>query len=672
VKHTAVIVVAVVATVAAALLDLQVPGEHRRLLDLEAGWLAGVPGVALAVPGALLLKRIPTHPVAWILAVTGLHWSLDGLASSWLAYATLTDPALPGAEFAFWAYQRLGASLLLALPLVLLFYPDGRLPAPRRWRTAALASLATTSLFPLMLLVVPSDIAQEQTGEALPAPLATLNLDLTTVPLPAGFWQPAFAISLALVPLSLLVPFAVVVRRYRAATGAARTRMRWLLWAAAVDVLVMLSTLVLTDAFTSPGLTAAVCLTGIAIAIGIVRPDAANIDELLGGTLRYGTLAIAVVAVDALVLSVTSAVAERDAAVLALLLVAAVYGPLRSRLWRLARRVLFGRRDDRYGVVASLAEQLERSPAPEDQLLAVARTVAEAFRAPFVAVEVDRDGSASLVASYGTRPPQTQVLPITYRGEAVGRLVLGRPGRLRALSARDERLLGDVVRQAAAAARATHLAAELQHSRHQIVTAREEERRRLRRDLHDGLGPSLGAVALRIDAARNVLGKDPARGDEMLVRAREDARAALADVRRLVHDLRPPALDDVGLLGAVRQQAARVSTGLTVRVDGGAGLDRLPAAVEVAAYRIVSEALANVVKHASASACTVLLTVTDGGLVVEVTDDGAGIRPETPAGVGLVSIRERVAELGGDCRIECPGEHGTVVRAVLPMLEVVT
>jgi signal transduction histidine kinase len=448
--------------------------------------------------------------------------------------------------------------------------------------------------------------------------------------------------------------------------------MRWLLWAAAVDVLVMLSTLVLTDAFTSPGLTAAVCLTGIAIAIGIVRPDAANIDELLGGTLRYGTLAIAVVAVDALVLSVTSAVAERDAAVLAMLLVAAVYGPLRSRLWRLARRVLFGRRDDRYGVVASLAEQLERSPAPEDQLLAVARTVAEAFRAPFVAVEVDRDGSASLVASYGTRPPQTQVLPITYRGEAVGRLVLGRPGRLRALSARDERLLGDVVRQAAAAARATHLAAELQHSRHQIVTAREEERRRLRRDLHDGLGPSLGAVALRIDAARNVLGKDPARGDEMLVQAREDARAALADVRRLVHDLRPPALDDVGLLGAVRQQAARVSTGLTVRVDGGAGLDRLPAAVEVAAYRIVSEALANVVKHASASACTVLLTVTDGGLVVEVTDDGAGIRPETPAGVGLVSIRERVAELGGDCRIECPGEHGTVVRAVLPMLEVVT
>ncbi|GIJ65767.1 sensor histidine kinase [Virgisporangium ochraceum] len=666
-KHIAVIAVAVAATVAAAVLDLQVPGAHRRLLDLEAGWLAGIPGVALAVPGALLLGRMPRHPVGWILCVTGLHWSLDGFASSWLAYATLDTPAKPGAELAFWAYQRLGASLLLALPLVLLFYPDGRLPAGRWWRTAALASLAATASFPLVLLLVPAGIAQEQqTGEALPPQFAALDLDLTTVALRESFWQPAFAVSLALAPLSLLVPFAVVVRKYRQD----RNRMRWLLWAAVVDLLVMLSTLVLPGAFTSPGLTVAVCVTGVAVTIGIVRPDVTDVDELLNGTLRYGALAFAVVAVDALVLAVTSAVAERDAAVLALLLVTAVYGPLRHRLWLLARRVLFGRRHDRYGVVASLAEQLERSPAPEEQLLAVARTVAEAFRSPFVAVEVDRAGSASLVASYGTRPERTQVLPVTYRGEAVGRLVLGRSGRLRSLSARDERLLSDVVRQAAAAARAGHLAEELQRSRHAIVTAREEERRRLRRDLHDGLGPSLGAVALRIDAARNVLRRDAARGDEMLVQAREDARAALADVRRLVHDLRPPALDDVGLLGAVRQQAARMPAGLTVRVDGE-GLDRLPAAVEVAAYRIVSEALANVVKHASASSCAVRLAVEGDELVVEVTDDGVGIRADTPAGVGLVSIRERVAELGGHCRIECPGEHGTVVRAVLPMLEVV-
>jgi signal transduction histidine kinase len=261
-----------------------------------------------------------------------------------------------------------------------------------------------------------------------------------------------------------------------------------------------------------------------------------------------------------------------------------------------------------------------------------------------------------------------RVLPITYRDETVGRLVLPADGPRVALSGRDERLLGDVVRQAAFAARTAHLARELQRSREQIVTAREEERRRLRRDLHDGLGPALGGVGLRIDTARNLAAREPAEADKLLKQAREDVTTALADVRRLVHDLRPPALDDVGLAGAVRQQAARLrSPGLTVTVDGGEELDRLPAAVEVAAYRIASEALTNVVRHAKASTCRISLRSDGGRLVVEVRDDGVGIAAGTPAGVGLVSLRERAAELGGDCRIECPDERGTVVRACLPL-----
>jgi signal transduction histidine kinase len=233
---------------------------------------------------------------------------------------------------------------------------------------------------------------------------------------------------------------------------------------------------------------------------------------------------------------------------------------------------------------------------------------------------------------------------------------------------RDERLLADVVRQAAAAARATSLAARLQASREQLVAAREEERRRLRRDLHDGLGPSLGAVVLRIDTARNLVSSDPAEADRLLRWARTDVAAALADVRRLVHDLRPPALDDLGLVGAVRQQAERLLAPRgTAEVTAGPGTDDLPAAVEVAAYRIASEALANVAKHASARSCRVdLARQPDGALVVTVSDDGRGIAPGAPAGVGLVSLRERAAELGGRCTVECPATGGTVVRAVLP------
>jgi signal transduction histidine kinase len=237
------------------------------------------------------------------------------------------------------------------------------------------------------------------------------------------------------------------------------------------------------------------------------------------------------------------------------------------------------------------------------------------------------------------------------------------------LSGRDERLLADVVRQAAAAARTSYLARELQHSREQLVSAREEERRRLRRDLHDGLGPSLGAVGLRIDAARNLAAHSPEQADRVLRQARDDVGAALADVRRLVHDLRPPALDDLGLLGAVQQQAERLrGPGVTAVVDARGGLDGLPAAVEVAAYRISSEALTNVAKHAAATTCVVRLEVDGDSLLVEVTDDGTGIPPGQPSGVGLVSLRERAAELGGTCEIGCPDERGTVVRARLPLV----
>jgi signal transduction histidine kinase len=658
-------------TVGAAVLDGMVDAGHRAGLDLELGWTTGLTGLALTAPGALVLRRTPRHPVAWILCLFGTQWTVDGLAASWLAYATADAAPLPGAALAFWIYQRLGAALLLSLPLVLLCYPDGRLPTGR-WRPAALLSLAATALLPLVLLVVPSDVAQAASGEPLPQALTGVDLDLTTVPLPDAVWAPLLQVAYAATPVSLLVPFAVAVRRYRDASGPARRRMRWLVWAGTVDVLVMLATAVLPAEVTGPALTGAVGLTGLAVAAGIARPDVLDVDRLLSGTLLYGALAASVVVADVAVVGAFRLIAgdelgERDAALLAVLLVLAGYTPLRDRLWRLVRRVALGRRDDPYGVVSGLAEQLERSDGPEEQLLAVARSVAEAFRSSYVAVEVERSAGERLLVEHGTPPAETRALPITYRGEAIGRLVLPRGGPRTVLSARDERLLGDVVRQAAAACRASDLATQLQRSRRLLVRAREEERRRLRRDLHDGLGPSLGAVALRIDTARNLSAAAPEQADALLKQARDDVRAALDDVRRLVHDLRPPALDDVGLLGAVGQLADRLrGPELSVQVSG-AGLDGLPAAVEVAAYRIAAEALTNVARHAAARCCRVRIHLDDEDLVVEVVDDGVGIAPGTPAGVGLVSLRERAAELGGECQIRPADSGGTIVRARLPL-----
>jgi len=668
-----VVTVTVLAAVGAAVLDVVTPAAARTAAHSTPGWMFGLPGFGLAVPAALLLHRAPRNAVSWVVGGTGLLWAVDGLAQSWLTYAVQSDPPLPGASLSFWLVQRFGAWLLLSVPLLLLLYPDGHFPTGR-WRPAAALGLASTALLPTLLMVVPSAIADARAGTETPPIYRSLDLDPTSLPLPEEVVLPLLRVAFPMALLGIVVPVAVVVARFRRTTGDDRRRMRWLLWAAVVDLLVMLATLVVPGDISSFSLSLAVTLTGAAVTVGILRPRAVDIDRLLGGTVVYGGLAVGVVVLDLAVLAVAGALlgdrfGEENATLLTLLLVAGVYVPLRAPLWRFVRRWVLGEREDPYRVVSGLAERLERSDGADEQLMAVAAAVAEAFRSPYVGVEVESVGGTLLLAEHGRRPEAVQFLPIAYRGNEVGRLLLPRNGVRAHLVTRDERLLADVVRQAAAAARASSLAAQLQDSREELVAAREEERRRLRRDLHDGLGPSLGAVVLRIDTARNLTSAGRADdADRVLRQARDEVAAALADVRRLVHDLRPPALDDLGLTGAVRQQADRLlAPGVTTTVEAGPGADDLPAAVEVAAYRIASEALANVARHASATRVDVALTRDDdGSLVVTVIDDGVGIAPDAPAGVGLVSLRERAAELGGRCTVECPADGGTVVRAVLP------
>ena len=200
------------------------------------------------------------------------------------------------------------------------------------------------------------------------------------------------------------------------------------------------------------------------------------------------------------------------------------------------------------------------------------------------------------------------------------------------------------------------------------MLGREDDRRRIRRDLHDGLGPSLSGVVYQLESARLLVDKDPSAAKATIGSLSEHVQEVVADVRRLVHDLRPPALDDRGLVGALTQRAEQVTTtgGPAVTVEAG-NLGALPAAVEVAAYRIVNEALTNVVRHAGASRVAVRLVVDDKALLAEVADDGSGIAPDAQVGVGLVSLRERAAELGGRSEVTCPAAGGTTVRAWLPL-----
>jgi len=349
-----------------------------------------------------------------------------------------------------------------------------------------------------------------------------------------------------------------------------------------------------------------------------------------------------------------------------------VFSPLRARLQALVNRVMYGERDDPYAALSRLADRLDATLTPDEVLPAIVDSVTSALRSPYAAIEVSTgDGPPRVAAARGTLPAGAVPLrvPVTASGVHVGELVVAPRRPTEAFNDADRRLLAGLAHHAGAAVHAADLTTQLQQSRERLVTAREEERRRIRRDLHDGLGPALAGIAMQLDAARRHMRSDPDTAGQLLQHLREQTQAAIADIRRLVYELRPPALDDLGLAGALAQHAASCSTagGLRVSVGADPGLPALPAAVEVAAYRIATEAVTNVTRHAGARTVTVTLTVTEGMLHVEVTDDGRGISPANRAGVGLTSMRERAEELGGSCTVRPRPGGGSIVSAQLPL-----
>ncbi len=498
---------------------------------------------------------------------------------------------------------------------------------------------------------------------------------------------PLFAAELLLIWGSTL---AVQVYRYRRVSDATqRQQTKWVLFGFALGVSTIIVEVLLNVAF--PGYAArgsqllegtwvALLFTPIPLSIGIaiLKYRLWDIDPIINRTLVYGALTIAVVGIYVFVVGYLGAVFRTGGnlpiSLVATGIVAVLFTPLRDRLQRTINRVMYGERDDPYAALSRLGQRLETTLAPDAVLPTAVRTVSEALKSPYVAVELRRGGDYEVVAATGEPTQHTLRLPLVYGGETVGQMVLGlRPGE-DDFSAADRRLLDDLARQIGVAVHATRLtdealrlSADLQRSRERLVTAREEERRRLRRDLHDGLGPQLASLTMKAEAARDLLGPAPERSDALLEEIMAQAQEAVADVRRLVYGLRPPALDALGLVEAIRSHAAN-QNGLRVelRTPENGSLPPLPAAVEVAAYMISQEALNNAVRHASADGCEIRLSFEDGLLELEVTDDGKGIGEEPQAGVGLHSMRERAEELGGTFVVGPGPSGGTRTTARLP------
>lgn len=647
-------------------LDLRVEATAPMPDDLSGrGWPYAAEGVVLQVLAAVILWRHRRHPIGWAMVGLGVLWTLDGLAQAYLRLGIAEDRVLPGVTPTLWFLLRFAGILPLAVAALLLVFPSGTLPGGR-WRTVAWICLGLMTAGLLLFLVAPAGAVMS---------LADLppgaDPDPTSLPLRGAAVELLQPVGRALAIIGFALAMVSVVARYRTSRDLDRDRMRWLLWAVVVMVLVIVLSLVVDLAgadwlFVLVGLSVAPA----AMTVAIVEPRLVPVKTLLVRTVVYGAITALVVGVDLLVLAGLSAVlgdalAQRQVVLVALLLAAVLYGPLRGLAERWVRRLVLGERVNPYGVVATLASRLESTDHEEAQLGAVVDAVAEAFALSYVEIEVARATGERVVAARGARPARTRAVPITYRDERIGSFTLAARGVRSQLTARDEVLLGDVVRQVATAIRATRLADELQASRERLVLAREEERRRIRRDLHDGLGPAMSAVVFRLESVRLLARSDPSAADRQLVETRGLVQEIIGDVRRLVHELRPPALDDRGLVGALRQLADNSAGGVVIRVSADLA-GELPAAVEVAAYRIASEALTNTLRHARARTCSIRLASEAGRLVVSVTDDGVGIPAEAESGVGLVSMRERAAELGGAVRISSPVGGGTTVTAWLP------
>jgi two-component system NarL family sensor kinase len=297
-------------------------------------------------------------------------------------------------------------------------------------------------------------------------------------------------------------------------------------------------------------------------------------------------------------------------------------------------------------------------------------TIGQSLRVPYVAVELPGADGPRRHAEHGQATTTVEAFAMLAHGERVGRLLVAPRSPGGRFSARECQLLEDVALQAGVAAEATRLIRDLQQSRERLIMAREEERRRLRRDLHDGVGPSLAGMAMQVRAAHKLL-SGPTKIAGILHSLAEDLQTCTSEVRQLVDELRPPALD-AGLSAALRTECARFDgTAVSVRLEVDGDLEGLPAAVEVAVYRIVAEALTNVVRHAGAENCVVRVG-RGRSLTVEITDDGVGLGQGDPPrrGVGLDSMQARAVELGGECAFTDAVPHGTAIRVRLPLPDV--
>lgn len=644
--------VAMVSASSALLLVVDGPAALGRHLVANFGALVVGGALSFAVLGVLVVARHPRHAVGWLALTVASGFALAQAAGIHGALAVPRDWA--GAQFAVWVGQWAWAPSFLLIPTLLtLLLPDGRLPSPR-WRIVATLDVVAVAVGTASWMFAPYDQV-----DLLPVAGAVnpVGLDLPS-------WMGA--VGGAMMAAAVIASVTGAVTRYVRSSRGARAQFQWVALGVLGTVAIGAVGIVLgPDAAWLSG----VAVLGLPVGIGlaVLHHRLWDVEVVIDRGIVYGLVSAGILALYAGTVAVAGQWlgASTGTPLLATALVAVAVQPLRTVAQRFATHLRYGDRGDPFAALNRLGEQLDAAGDRVELLSDVVDAVRRALHVAGVAVVVE--GRA--IAVSGQLQNNAVTVPLRLRGSEVGLLRVA-PRHGEELTAADHELLAQLGRHVAVAVHAETLHHELERSRAALVAAREEERRRLRRDLHDELGPSLAAIRLEVESAAVELANDPSAALRRLDNVSERVRDAVRDVRGLVEELRPAALDELGLEGAVRHLARALGggTGPHVEVHAEGDLTGLPAAVDVAVYRIVAEALTNVVRHAAANRATVLLRRSDTAVEIEIRDDGQGMAVTAPLGVGLRSMTERAAEVGGSLELGATEGEGTVVRTRLPLV----
>jgi signal transduction histidine kinase len=648
-----------------------------------------VTSLAVPVVGFVLATRRPANRLGWLFLAAGLALGLSFFSTQYAQHALVAVPgSWPAGRAAAWLANWIWAPPFAALAFIFLLFPTGQLRSPR-WRLAAWLVAGAYALATVDLIVNATRIWRH--------PFTSYTQSAN---------PPDVNAALVLMIAAMAVSVAAVVVRFVHSSGEERLQLKWFA-AAALVVIVTIIPSFLTDLLIF-GLLVSLALLCLWVAIGvaILKYRLDGIDIVISKAVLYGSLAVFITAVYAgLVVSVGTLAGGRDSplvAALAAAVVAVAFQPARQRAGRLANRVVYGRRATPYQVLSDFAQRIGGAYASEDVLPQMAHIVAAGTGAERVVVwlrvddelrpEAASDGSSTAAPpsveapsvdeqSADPLPPDPPLpapltvggqvmpavpgadlsVPVVHQGELLGAISVWMP-KDEPLRPAGEQLVTDVASQAGLVLSNAGLIEDLRASRQRLVTAQDETRRRLERNIHDGAQQDLVALAIKLKLAATTVNEEPAR--QMLGDLQADATGALQNLRDLAHGIYPPLLADLGLAAALNAQASRSPLPVAVEADG---IGRYAQDTEAAVYFCCLEALQNIAKYAHASSARICLRAQNGTLRFTVSDDGAGYDARhTPLGSGQRNMADRLAALGGRLEVRSAPGQGTTITAQLP------